>query len=240
MADIHTKDVKQLLFDSRQIIESNREIFERYKTMTDLISSIQTEAEPSEEMVDEEEEPSKEIETTSAEDINEFNSWAKTQASKDLAQFKNLTNVCDIKDFRLRVSLLNNQQRKLFDDITERSISTDVNERPVYLFISGNAGTGKSFLVKLLIEAIKLIKIKPGSDLQKPPVIVMAPTANAAFIIGGKTVDSVLGFIPGDKNRYTQSTASKMAMMKYQFEDVSAIFCDEISMVESSKLLKIN
>ena len=95
-------------------------------------------------------------------------------------------------------------------------------------------------MVKLLVEAVKLIKIKSGDDLKKPPVIVMAPTANAAFIIGGKTIDSVLGFLPVDGNRYTQANPGKMAMMKYQFEDVHVIFCDEISMVGSMKLLKIN
>ena len=29
-------------------------------------------------------------------------------------------------------------------------------------------------------------------------------------------------------------------MMRYQFQDVHTVFCDEISMVGSSKLLKIN
>ena len=89
-------------------------------------------------------------------------------------------------------------------------------------------------------EQAKVIKIKAGDDLKKPPVIVMAPTANAAFIIGGKTIDSVLGFLPIDGNRYTQANPGKMAMMTFQFEDVHAIFCDEISMVGSMKLLKIN
>ena len=115
-----------------------------------------------------------------------------------------------------------------------------MNEKPVFLFLSGNAGTGKSFLVRLLIEAVKLIKIKAGDELRKPPVIVMAPTANAAFIIGGKTIDSVLGFLPTDGNKYTHPSAGKMATMKHQFEDLSVIFCDEISMVGSMKLLKIN
>ena len=87
---------------------------------------------------------------------------------------------------------------------------------------------------------MKHIKIKAGAELQKPPVIVMAPTANAAFIIGGKTIDSALGFSPMDVNRYTQAQPGKMAMMKFQYEDVSAIFCDEISMVGSMKLSKIN
>ena len=68
----------------------------------------------------------------------------------------------------------------------------------------------------------------------------MAPTANAAFIIGGKTIDSVLGFNPMDQNRYTQTEAGRLAMMKFQYEDVKAIFCDEISMVGSMKLAKIN
>ena len=53
-------------------------------------------------------------------------------------------------------------------------------------------------------------------------------------------MDSVLGFNPMDSNRYTQADASKLAMMKFQYEDVKVIFCDEISMVGSMKLSKIN
>ena len=74
----------------------------------------------------------------------------------------------------------------------------------------------------------------------KPSVLVMAPTANAAYIIQGKTIDSVLGFLPSDANTYTKANASKMATMKYNFEEVSLIVVDEISMVGSSKLLKIH
>jgi tRNA A37 threonylcarbamoyladenosine biosynthesis protein TsaE len=61
-------------------------------------------------------------------------------------------------------------------------VSTDVNEKPVYLFLAGEVGTGKSHLVQLLSEAVKISKIKAGAELKKPPVIVMAPTA-----IGGKS-----------------------------------------------------
>ena len=68
----------------------------------------------------------------------------------------------------------------------------------------------------------------------------MAPTANAAFIIGGKTIDSALGFSPADLNRYTEAHPARMAKMKFQYEDVQVIFCDEISMVGSMKLSKIN
>ena len=84
----------------------------------------------------------KEIETTNVEDIEDFTQWAKGQASKDLSKFKNLTSICDINELRDKISSLNNQQRRLFDDFTERSASLDINEKPVYLFLSGNAGTG--------------------------------------------------------------------------------------------------
>ena len=157
-----------------------------------------------------------------------------------LSSFRKYVNMVDLNQLRLNISSLNNQQRRLFDDFTERCISSDVDEQPVYLFLAGNAGTGKSFLVKLLIEAVKFMKIKPGDDLKKPPVLVMAPTANAAFIIGGKTIDSLLGFLPSDGYCYKAANSGKMSMMRFQFEDVCVIFCDEISMVGAGKLLKIN
>ena len=165
---------------------------------------------------------------------------AKAKAVKDLSSFKNLTNLCHPDNLRTRISSLNVQQRKLFDDILERLASVDENEKPFYLFLTGSAGTGKSFLVNVLIDAIKHLKVKAGNDLIKPPLLVMAPTANAAQIIGGKTINSALGFNPSNVNKYTQPEGSKLAMMKFQFEDLVLAICDEISMVGSSKLTKIN
>ena len=122
----------------------------------------------------------------------------------------------------------------------ERLVSTDIDDNPCYLFIAGEAGTGKSHLVRVLIEAVKILEIKSGSELPKPPVIIVAPTANAAFLIGGKTIDSAFGFSPADANRYTKADQSKMTMMKFQYEDVKFVFCDEVSMVGAMKLEKIN
>ena len=86
LKDIHSHDVKQKLVDFGEIIERKRSIFEKYKTMTDLISTIQPENEADENKTDDDEnEKSKDIETTSLEDIEDFNRWAKHQASKDLS-----------------------------------------------------------------------------------------------------------------------------------------------------------
>ena len=230
MEEIHRSDVKALLFENCDIVAEKREKFEKYQTMLDLISSIQSEIEDDIDKEDEDEqiEEGVEIESTAEEDIKEFNQWAKDCASKDLAKFKNLTNICDIEDFRKNISSLTKEQRRLFDDFVERIVSTDIDEKPFYLFISGNAGTGKSYLVRLMIEAVKLLNIKAGVELQKPPVIVCAPTANAACIIGGKTIDSALGFYPTERNRYCKADSNKMAMMNFQYEDVKTLFVDEI------------
>ena len=68
----------------------------------------------------------------------------------------------------------------------------------------------------------------------------MALTGNAAFIISGRTIDSALGFSPMESNRYVQNDPARMASMKFQYEDVEVMFIDEISMVGSMKLTKIN
>ena len=153
--------------------------------MIDLIANIQSDVADKElgdsMNEDKEEDTFEDLETTDPKDIDNFNKLAKDQASKDLSTLKNLTDLCDPNTLRPNISSLNQQQRRLFNDFTERMVSSDVNERPVYLFLAGNAGTGKSFLVNILIEAIKHIKIKAGDQLKKPPVIVMAPTANAAY-----------------------------------------------------------
>ena len=67
------------------------------------------------------------METTQLEDISEVNKLGKGQASKDLSKLKNLTSVCDVNQLRLKISSLNTQQRRLFDDFTEHA-SIDVNE----------------------------------------------------------------------------------------------------------------
>ena len=242
MEEIHRQDVKELLEDSKLEIAEKRKIFEKYKVMSDQIAQIHKESvdQDGEKGDIEDEDESEEIETTDPQNIEEFNKWARTQASKDLSSLKNMTEICDPIKLRSNISSLNEQQRRIFDDFTERTISINESEPPVFLYLGGNAGTGKSFLVNVLIEAVKTMNIKAGDELKKPPLLVMAPTANAAGIIGGKTIDSVLGFNPHDHNHYTRSDDSRLAMRRFQYENVKVIFCDEISMVGSMKLTKIN
>ena len=67
MADIHRQDVKQLLSEKKDMINAKREIFEKYKTMTDLINNIQKEEEKNK-YSDGDEEEFQDEETTATED----------------------------------------------------------------------------------------------------------------------------------------------------------------------------
>ena len=87
---------------------------------------------------------------------------------------------------------------------------------------------------------MQFLNIQAGDELQKPSVLIMAPTANASFLIGGKTIDSALGFSPVDVNRYTSADEGRMATMKFMYEDLKLVICDEISMVGAMKLARIN
>ena len=128
MEDIHNQDVKSLLKKKGDIVEEKRKRFEKYKVMSDLISNIQKEEARNVESGDEDDLESKEEETTSPEQIEEFNSWAKQQAKKDLSKLKDFVNICSIDELRSNISSLNYQQRRLFDDVLERMVSDDINE----------------------------------------------------------------------------------------------------------------
>ena len=78
----------------------------------------------------------------------------------------------------------------------ERIASEDEDDAtspvPFYLYISEKAGTGKTFLMKTIIAAAKLVLMKSGDDLRKPSVLVLSPTASAARLIGGQTIESAM------------------------------------------------
>jgi hypothetical protein len=91
-----------------------------------------------------------------------------------------------------------------------------------------------------MIQIVKYLNLKSGDELSKPSAIEMAPTANAAYIINGKTIESALGMLPRQKNTFINIQRNKLSNLSFVYEDVGVVFCDEISMVGSCKFTKIN
>ena len=112
-----------------------------------------------------------------------------TTAMKDVVEM--CVKVDDSLSFEERVSMLNADQRRVFDGVSDylnhlklhEAKQCSCNQEPLLKYVAGVAGTGKSFL----IEAIKMLvaHLWPTSDLT---FAVVAPTGLAAFNVGGLTI----------------------------------------------------
>ena len=73
-------------------------------------------------------------------------------------------------------------------------LNNDNNEPdpdPFYVFLSGGAGVGKTYLVSVLIEYLKRSLLFPGQNVDEcPSVAVTASTGKAACNINGATLHS--------------------------------------------------
>jgi len=94
------------------------------------------------------------------------------------------------------------------------------------IFLTGKAGTGKTFIVKYLIEKLKAKGKK---------VIAIAPTGIAANNIGGQTIHSMFSINPFGVGEY--KTCNFLKGEKRRMLDlVDTIFIDEISMLRPDVL----
>ena len=137
------------------------------------------------------------------------------------------------------VDMLNEQQRKIFDDFVER-INTGCDDNPFYTYIGGEAGTGKSFLLRLMIDAVKQLGKRSGRELDKPMSLTMAPTGVAAYLVNGSTIESALGMQPQKGKSYVSNKSSRNSNLRFLYEDLKVIFLDEVSMCGSDMLARIN
>ena len=135
--------------------------------------------------------------------------------------------------------MLNQQQRKIFDDFVER-INSGNDDDPFYTYIGGEAGTGKSFLLKQMIESAKQLGKRSGRDLDKPVSITIAPTGVAAYLVNGTTIESALGMQPQKGRSYICNKSSRNSNRRFLYEDLKVIFLDEVSMCGTDMLARIN
>ena len=88
------------------------------------------------------------LETTKTKDIKDFIKESKKEVQRE-------TGLMDKKALLEKICMLNLQQRQIFDDIISRLMSGTFEDNQFLLYISGDAGTGKSFLFNTIIHAAK-------------------------------------------------------------------------------------
>lgn len=103
--------------------------------------------------------------------------------------------------------------------------------------MGGMGGTGKTQVLKALIHLFH--ERKEDSRL-----LILAPTGAAAALINGFTIHSGLGLRSrggkSNEDDISFSSATTLARIREQMEDVQYIFIDEISMVSTSMLYDIS
>ena len=105
-----------------------------------------------------------------------------------------------------------------------KSVLEDIKSGAKQIFITGNAGTGKSTLLNYILTQTCCIKV--------------APTGVAATNIKGMTIHSFFNISPVEANIYkTRPLSEKKAQILFEAD---AIVIDEISMVSSLLLDQIN
>ena len=182
LIDIHEKDPQALVAEHAEVINANREKFEKNQYIFDLIKEM--EKNPAEDQEEDDGEEGRELETTENWEIEAHEQDYDKNKAKGTLPRDDTSALVDIEELRKLIIQLNQEQRRVFDEVCERVNHESFDENPFYNFLAGEAGVGKSFLVKVLILAVKYLKIKAGLDLRKSLVVIMAPTAVAAWLIG--------------------------------------------------------
>ena len=236
--EIHNKNVKDLYCLNKSVIEENRSKYEKHKVLLECLQQAEKNNERINMEDSDEEDEYIDDETTTEKDIEDFEKSIKKQAERSIANYyAGRDDRMDEKEYLDMIRSLNGNQREIFNDFCERIDSH--GEDSFYLYIGGEAGTGKSFLMKCMIEATQVRGKRSGRELDKPVCLTLAPTGVAAFLINGVTIESGLALQPSKRN-YVQNPESRNSNLRFLYEDLLCIFIDEVSMVGSDQLAKMN
>ena len=141
--DVHKcKDIKNKYKKHKRQVDAERAKFEPNPDFMDILDNINIEEEQNEE----EEGESLEEETTTSGELWDFITNKAKNVYKGDANFR----LQDRIELNKKINTLNREQRKIFDEMM------DMKEGKLFfLYLYGKAGTGKTYLLNTLIEALE-------------------------------------------------------------------------------------
>ena len=148
-----------------------------------------------------------------------------------------------------KIRSLNRKQRELFDMLqtwAKKSIKiilmSDAQPlEPLHIFLTGNAGCGKSFLMKVLHQSLTKILSYGNVSLDKPKVLFMAPTGVAAINIDGTTIHNALNIPINQFGKKISPLSDKMrSSLRSKLSDLKVSITDEISMASNDLLFHVH
>ncbi|KAJ3917035.1 hypothetical protein F5877DRAFT_28943, partial [Lentinula edodes] len=122
---------------------------------------------------------------------------------------------------------LNEEQERAFRIVSQHSVSA--TPYALRMYIGGMGGTGKSQVVKALIQFFALRKMRYA-------IVTTAPTGNAAALLGGSTYHFLLGI----NNQVEEVPRATMSEVCARLEGIEYVVLDEVSMLACIDIYKIS
>jgi hypothetical protein len=134
--------------------------------------------------------------------------------------------------------LLNREQQTILKDIAlKKCLSMHTH---VHLFLTGGAGTGKTFTTKALFQMlIRIYDSNNSSDPMKPKGLIVAYTGKDAYNAGGTTVHSAF-FMPFNKSQFLPLSKEMLDTLSKLYDELQLVFIDEASLIGSRFLYSID
>ena len=160
--------------------------------------------------------------------------------TKPAGGFFNVPNLNSEEEFLQMCRSRNNVQRTIF--LHTLHCFKTMKQLPMFLYIGGGAGVGKSKVIRVLYEGlVRYMNSLPDTKPDAIKVLLTAPTGKAAFNIHGMTLHSAFalpvtefnGEMPNLYSDVCNTLRSKLSCLK-------VIIIDEISMVGSKILSQVN
>ncbi|XP_061193259.1 uncharacterized protein LOC133201473 [Saccostrea echinata] len=131
---------------------------------------------------------------------------------------------------------LNVKQREFFNHVLQW---VKTKTEPIYSFLSGGAGVGKSVLIRALYQALhRYLCSTEGENPDDIRILLCAFTGKAAYNIGGATIASAF------HQKINQSQQSlhcdELNTFRRKYQNLKLIIIDEISMVGNRSLALID
>ena len=131
-------------------------------------------------------------------------------------------------DFISLLGKLNAEQRDYIAHLGEHFRSSD---RPVYNFIIGGAGTGKSLLISSIYQVVRRIfNYDHEGNPDCESIMLCAPTGKAAYNIKGQTIHSAFK-LPLNQKRLNSLSPDVSNTMATTYAKLKLLIIDELSLI---------
>ena len=137
-------------------------------------------------------------------------------------------------DYHQLIRSLNIKQREFYHHVINWIKTKD---EPLYAFLTGGAGVGKSVVVRALYQGLhRYLCSKEGEDPDDIRILLCAPTGKSAYNINGLTLHNAFHVQP---NRGGSPTLSfdVLNTLRMKYRNLSIVMIDEISMVGNEMFL---